>query len=83
MGPFCCGNEAAIMFPDHKLAVWNGENHRSFFKFFINVSRFFFFLPVGVLAKKNEKIYVNSLLLYIALSNRVGEHKVKHFIVHS
>lgn len=83
MGPFCCGNEAAIMFPGYKLAVWNGKNHRSFFKFFINVSGFFFFLPVGFLAKKNVKIYVNGLLLYIALSNRAGDHKGKHFIVHS
>jgi len=70
------------MFPDYKLSVWNGKNHRSFFKFFINVSRFFF-LPVGVLAKKNVKIYVSSLLLYVALSNRAGEHQGKHFIVHS
>lgn len=83
MGPFCCGNEAAIMFPDYELPVWNDKNHRSFFKFFINVSRFFFHLPVGVLAKKNVKIYVNSLFLYIALSNRAGEHKGKHFTVHS
>lgn len=82
MGLLCCGNEAVIMFPDYKLAVWNGKNHRSFFKFFINVSRFFF-LPVGVLAKKNVKIYVNSLLLYIALSNRAGEKKGQHLIVRS
>lgn len=43
----------------------------------------FFFLPVGVLAKKNVKIYVNSLLLYIALSNRAGEKKGQHLIVRS
>lgn len=43
---------------------------------------FFFFLPVGVLAKKNVKIYVSSLILYVALSNEAGEQKGKHFIVH-
>lgn len=90
MRPFCCGNEAAIMFPDYKLAVWNGKNHRSFFQilyqcrqFWLCFFSFSFFLPVGVLAKKNVKIYVSGLLLYIALSNRAGENKGKHFIVHS
>lgn len=82
MEPFCCGNETVIMFPDYKLAAWRGKNHRSFFKILINVSRFFF-LPVGVLVKKNVKFYVNSLLLYIALSNRAEEYKGKDFIVHS
>lgn len=43
---------------------------------------FFFLLPVGVLAKKNVKIYVSSLILYVALSNEAGEQKGKHFIVH-
>lgn len=42
---------------------------------------FFFSLPIGVLAKKNVKIYVNSLLLYVALSNKAGEHEGKQFIV--
>lgn len=42
---------------------------------------FSFSLPVGVLAKKNVKIYVNSLLLYVALSNGAGEHQGKQFIV--
>lgn len=49
----------------------------------LSMSADFFFLPVGVLAKKNVKIYVNSLLLHVALSNRAGEHEGKHFIVHS
>lgn len=65
MEPLCCGNETVIMFLDYKLAAWRGKNHRSFFKIFINVSRFFFFflLPVGVLVKKNVKFHVNSLLI--------------------
>lgn len=49
----------------------------------LSMSADFFFLPVGVLAKKNVKIYVNSLLLYIALSNRAGEKKGQHLIVRS
>lgn len=49
----------------------------------LSMSADFFLLPVGVFAKKNVKIYVNSLFLYIALSNRLGEHKGKHLIVHS
>lgn len=49
----------------------------------LSMSADYFFLPVGVLANKNVKIYGKSLLLYIALSNRAGDHKGKHFLVRS
>lgn len=49
----------------------------------LSMSADLFFLPVGVLVKKNVKIYVSSLILYVALSNKAGEQKGKHFIVHS